>query len=135
MDLLVNIDVPDVDAAIAFYQQGLGLRLRRRLFDGTVAEMQGARAPLYLLEKPPGSHPIPGATDARDYARHWTPVHLDFAVPDIEQAVARACGAGATLEGVVQTCAWGRLASLSDPFGNGFCFVQWSLGGYDAVAE
>lgn len=133
MDLYINIDVPVLEAAIAFYEQGLGLRLQRRLFDGTVAEMRGATAPLYLLEKAPGSRPS-AAAQGRDYRRHWTPVHLDFAVPDVDRAVERALRAGATLEGTVQTFVWGRLATLCDPFGNGFCLVQWYGGGYDAVA-
>lgn len=133
MDLLVNIDVPDIEAAIAFYERGLGLDLQRRLFDGTVAEMRAATACVYLLEKASGSCPHPGEQQVRNYARHWTPVHLDFVVTDIEQALARACHEGATLEGTVQTFAWGRLASLSDPFGNGFCLVEQFQGGYHAV--
>ena len=42
MQLYVNIDVDDVDRAIAFYTSGLGLTLARRLFGGAVAEMAGA---------------------------------------------------------------------------------------------
>jgi len=42
--LLVNIDVDNLEKAIEFYGGGLGLVLKRRLFDGTVAEMVGATA-------------------------------------------------------------------------------------------
>ena len=55
ISLLVNIDVPDLDAAVDFYRRAVGLQLGRRLFDETVAEMLGASAPIYLLAKPTGS--------------------------------------------------------------------------------
>ena len=46
VELLVNIDVPDLEAGVRFYQEALGLRLRRRLFSATVAELTGARGML-----------------------------------------------------------------------------------------
>jgi predicted enzyme related to lactoylglutathione lyase len=134
MQLLVNIDVDDLDKAIAFYAHGLGLRLERCLFDGTVAEMSGASSTIQLLLKPAGSRPATAIESKREYDRHWTPVHLDFAVDDICAAVERAIRAGATLEGTVQSFAWGRLATLSDPFGHGFCLLQLVGKGYDEVA-
>jgi len=60
-------------------------------------------------------------------------VHLDFAVEDISIAVERAVRAGATLEGPVQTHPWGHVATMSDPFGNGFCLIQFLGRGYDDV--
>ena len=132
--MLVNIDVEDLDAAIAFYEHGLGLVLRRKLMSGTVAEMKSDAAPLYLLEKAGGSSPSTATSQLRDYRRHWTPVHLDFVVAQIDTAVAKALEAGATIEGGVQRFAWGRMAAMSDPFGNGFCLVEWLGAGYDEVA-
>jgi hypothetical protein len=44
MDILINIDVPDLPQAIRFYELAAGLRLCRKLFDGTVAEMVGTSA-------------------------------------------------------------------------------------------
>jgi len=132
--MLVNIDVDDLDRAIEFYTTGVGLRLGRRLFDGSVAEMLGASSRIYLLAKPAGSPPSPGISAVRDYARHWTPVHLDFEVDDIEAAVGRAVAAGAKLEGGVQSFIWGQQATMSDPFGHGLCFIRFSGRGYDAVA-
>jgi predicted enzyme related to lactoylglutathione lyase len=128
------MDVPDLVAAIDFYCRAIGLQLRRRLFNGTVAELTGASMPIFLLEKPAGSSPVPGASLSRDYRRHWTPVHLDFVVRDIQTATERAVAAGARLEGPVQSFTWGRQACLSDPFGHGFCFLQWQGDGYDEVA-
>src|SRR6266481_6316747 len=67
----------------------------------------------------------------RSYERHWTPVHLDFVVDEIEPAVQRAMSAGARLEQPVSTYKWGKLALMADPFGHGFCFVQFLGRGYD----
>lgn len=132
--MLINIDVPDLEQGIDFYQRAIGLSLSRRLFGNTVAELVGGGGRLYLLEKPGGSTPVPASTSTRDYQRHWTPVHCDWVVADIEAAVARALAAGAGLEGDIESHAWGRLACLSDPFGHGFCLLQWVAGGYDEVA-
>jgi predicted enzyme related to lactoylglutathione lyase len=134
VDILVNIDVADLERAIEFYQSAVGLRLERRLFNGTVAEMRGASSPIYLLAKEPGSSPTIHTPQIRDYHRHWTPVHIDFVVEDIEAAIESALAAGAKREGVPQSFVWGRLATMSDPFGHGLCFVQWEGKGYDEVA-
>jgi predicted enzyme related to lactoylglutathione lyase len=62
-------------------------------------------------------------------------VHLDFVVPDIDAAVQRACAAGARLEGAVRTAEWGRIAVLSDPWGHGFCLIEFLGRGYDEIAD
>lgn len=134
MQLYVNIDVDDLDKAIRFYSAALGLRLSRRLFDGKVAELTGAAATIHLLTKPAATAPAPGAGKLRDYARHWTPVHLDFCVEDIHEAVARASSAGALQEGALREYDWGKIATFSDPFGHGFCLMQLAVDGYDSVA-
>ena len=132
MSLLVNIDVDDLEKGTRFYCDGLGLKVGRR-FDGWI-ELVGSSSPLYLLPKPAGSAISPVNDQMRDYARHWTPVHLDFVVPDVEAAVARACDAGATLDGKIRTHKWGRIAVLADPFGNGFCLIEFLGRGYDEIA-
>ena len=131
--LLVNIDVPELEPAIRFYRDGVGLRLERRLFAGTVAEMGGSSSLVYLLEKPPGTPPAPSTRQLRDYGRHWTPVHLDFSVAELGAAVVGAVGAGARLEGEIGSFAWGRIATMSDPFGNGFCLIEWRGAGYTEI--
>ncbi|MFD4837215.1 GNAT family N-acetyltransferase [Achromobacter sp. NPDC058515] len=134
MRILVNIDVPDLEHAIDFYQRAFGLKLQRRL-GPQAAEMLGAQAPIYLLEKAAGT-PAAGATrQPRDYARHWTPVHLDVVVDDVDLAVAQAVAAGANLEDPAQTHAWGRIAHLSDPYGHGICILQFLGQGYDALTS
>lgn len=131
MDALVNIDVDDLDRAVEFYCKVFKLRAGRRL-SGSAVELLGSNAPIYLLDKCAGSLAAAGQT--RDYARHWTPVHLDFVVTDIDAAVARAIAAGAVLEQPVRTDVWGKLAVMADPFGHGFCFVQFLDRGYDEIA-
>jgi predicted enzyme related to lactoylglutathione lyase len=133
MKVSINIDVGDLEQGIAFYQSGLGFTLRRRLFDGTVAEMTGASSSVYLLTRASGSSASPNVAAPRNYRRHWTPVHLDIEVEDIEAAVHRALSCGAKLEGEIQTFKWGRIAMMSDPFGHGFCILQFIGAGYDNV--
>lgn len=135
VQFVVNVDVPDLERAVAFYSQAFGLTRSRSLFEGTVAEMTGAPATIYLLQKDAGSPPSSGSHGHRDYARHWTPVHLDFVVDEIEPALSRALQAGAKLEGAVEDFDWGRQAVMSDPFGNGVCFIQWLGGGYDRAED
>lgn len=129
--LLLNIDVPALEPAIAFYTAALGLTLSRRFGDGA-AELLGSDAPLYLLAKPAGSATAQGT---RRYDRHWTPIHPDFVVDDLDVAVARALAAGAVQEGTTSDAPYGRLAMFADPFGHGFCLIQFSERGYDALLD
>jgi predicted enzyme related to lactoylglutathione lyase len=130
--LLVNIDVEDLEKATVFYCQALGLRIGRR-FDGWV-ELTGSGAPIYLLPNASGTPVSPASAQKRDYRRHWTPVHLDFVVTDLPRAAERAKAAGALMEQDVETKAWGRIAMFSDPFGNGFCLLEFLGRGYDEMA-
>jgi len=132
-DLLVNIDVDDLEKAEAFYSRAFGLTPGRR-FGKDGVEMLGLAAPIYLLVKASGSRAAPGAEQRRGYGRHWTPVHLDIVVENIEAAVKRAEQAGATLEAPVKETVWGKLALMADPFGHGFCLVQFLGRGYDEIA-
>lgn len=122
--VIASIDVEDLDRGVDFYRRGLALREQRRLFGGTAAEMTGASSLIYLLSKGAGTPPLPGRSLRRDYGRHWTPVHLDFVVPDIDAAVTRAVEAGAILEGEIRSHAGWREAALADPFGHGFCLIE-----------
>ncbi|KRB46564.1 VOC family protein [Phenylobacterium sp. Root700] len=131
MDLLVNIDVPDLARAEAFYTAAFGLTVSRRFGDGGV-ELSGLPAKLYLLEKPEGS--IGAGQDVRRYGRHWTPVHLDVVVEDLETALNRALAAGAVADAEPRTHIWGKIAVLADPFGNGFCLIEFLNRGYDEIA-
>ncbi len=134
MNLLVNIDVDDLDKAIGFYSGVFDLTVGRR-FGMAGVEMLGSTAPIYLLVKEPGSQATAFTPRQRNYERHWTPVHLDFVVDDVDAAVQRAIAAGALLEKPAATHKWGKLALMADPFGHGFCFVQFLGRGYDEICD
>lgn len=134
VEFLVNLDVDDLEKAALFYQSALGLNVGRRLGGGAV-ELLGGPAPIYLLAKGGGAPAASTTSAVRSYDRHWTPVHLDFVVKDIDSAVRRAVAAGAKLEVPISTHKWGRLALMADPFGHGFCLVQFLGGGYDEIAQ
>jgi predicted enzyme related to lactoylglutathione lyase len=134
MEFLVNVDVGDLDAASNFYVAAFGLEVGRR-FGAFGVEMLGGPAPLYLLAKHAGTAAAATTAQKRSYARHWTPLHLDFVVEEIDSAVQKAIAAGAQLECPVTIQAWGKLALMADPFGHGFCFVQFLGRGYDEIAD
>lgn len=130
--LLINVDVSDLTEAERFYAGAFGLVPGRRL-GSQVLEMSGAQCSIYLLCKPEGSH-VAG-DQLRDYRRHWTPVHVDWVVDDLDDALARAIAAGARQEGAIRVADWGRIVQLADPFGHGWCLLQFSDAGYDAIAD
>jgi lactoylglutathione lyase len=131
MRLMLNIDVPDLAEAQRFYIAAFGLEPGRRFGDDAV-ELLGAEAPIYLLHKPEGS--VTASDAVRRYARHWSPLHCDVVVDDLDVALARAVAAGALQEGATRDTSWGRIVQLADPFGHGWCLIQFSAAGYDAIA-
>jgi lactoylglutathione lyase len=129
--LLLNIDVPEIATAEAFYAAAFGLHAGRR-FGADALELLGLEAPLYLLAKPEGS--IGAGDSPRSYARHWTPVHCDLAVDDLDAALARAIAAGAVQEGPTRDARWGRIVQIADPYGHGWCLIEFRDRGYDEIA-
>ena len=127
MTLLLNIDVPDVETGVRFYTAAFALEVGRR-FGTDFVELLGWPATVYLAAGTVGA-----GGDLRRYGRHWTPVHADIVVDDVDAAVARAVGAGAKLEAPAKDTAYGRIAMLADPFGHGFCLLQFNGQGYDAL--
>lgn len=140
MELRICIDVDDMERAVAFYTEGLGLQVGRR-FKSDFVEILGAGSPIDLLLNAPGTRPIasstsgPGSEGVRNYARHWTPVHLDFVVEDIDAAVIRLQRYGAVLEMPVAERVWGRIAGLADPFGHGLDLLEFKGRGYDEILQ
>jgi len=130
MTLLLNIDVPDVETGVRFYTTAFDLKVGRR-FGADFVELLGWPAAVYLLKKQAGT--VGAGGDRRRYERHWTPVHADIVVVDVDNAVERAVGAGATLETPATDTSYGRIAMLADPFGHGFCLLQFNERGYDAL--
>ena len=122
MRVLVNIDVPELAPAIEFYEAAVGVKLAR-LLDDDVAELEYGSSSLYLLCKAVNSQATP-AGDVREQGRHWTPVHVDFVVGDIDAAVTRALAAGAKRESDRIDWRGSKCVTFSDPFGNGFCLIE-----------
>ena len=123
MDVHVYIGVTDLEHGIAFYTQGIGLRLHRRLRPNWV-ELEGASVPIFLLV----------SNRPRDFAGPWT-VHLDFVTDDLDTAVQQAQNAGAVLDRALQAREWGRMANMTDPFGNSFDLIEFAPGGYDNIRQ
>ncbi len=132
MSVLINIDVPDLDTATAFYTAAFDLSVSRR-FGADAVELTGWPSPVYLLRK--GSGTIGAAGQPRVYDRHWTPVHLDIVVLDIDAAVVRAIDAGAKLEHDASLTPYGKIAMLADPFGHGLCLIEFIGRGYDEISD
>jgi predicted enzyme related to lactoylglutathione lyase len=130
-NLIVNVDVDDLDRGVKFYTRALALTLGRRF--PSAVELLGAGAPIWLLLNAAETLPYAGASTQRTYQRHWTPVHLDFVVDDLEAAVQRAEHAGAVVERTISEHVWGHMALLSDPFGHGVCLLQFKGHGYDEI--
>lgn len=125
MRVIANIDVPALDPAIDFYTSALNLKLTR-ILDGDVAELAGASSVIYLLQNPAGSQAVSTHSLVRDYARHWTPVHLDFVVDDLAAAAQRAIAAGAVQESARADWRGSKCITFSDPFGHGFCLIEFA---------
>ncbi len=131
-ELIINIDVPDIAAAEAFYGSAFGLSVARR-YDAEFVELGSANLRVFLLQKDAGTTIGPAGGDKRRYARHWSPLHFDVVVNDLEAASARAVAAGAVVEEGTTMHRYGRLAMFADPFGHGFCLIEFNADGYDAA--
>jgi predicted enzyme related to lactoylglutathione lyase len=119
----ISVDVPNLADGIRFYEAAFGLAKSSEPVSGVVV-LRGGNAEIYLLEKRAGSQASSHTRETRHYERHWTPVHLDIHVDDLEAALAKALEAGATGEQVFENPEHGSVAFCSDPFGHGFCLIE-----------
>lgn len=124
----VSIDVPDLVAGLSFYDAAFGFAEVARPF-AAMAVLDAGGTTICLHEKPDGSAPTPDSNDRRHYTRHWTPVHLDLHVPDLDRVLARIRAAGGLVEREFRDVGPKDVAFCSDPFGHGFCVIE------DAVAD
>ena len=127
MKVVINIDVPALVPAIDFYCRALNV-VHTRTLDSDVAELTGGATTIYLLQKSTGSPAVADSPIARRYERHWTPVHFDVVVSDLDDAVTRALAAGALLEAGPIEWRGSRCMTFADPFGHGFCLLQFADG-------
>lgn len=124
------IEVTTEEDGVAFYCDGLGLTVKRRYSERWI-ELAGANSPVFLLAGRPATVDLGDRTAVRDYQRHWTPVHLDFIVDDLDAVLARLLERGGRLDRPVKPRDYGRIANMADPFGNGFDLIEFIPGGYD----
>ena len=122
MRMSVSLDCPTLEAGIAFYAAVFGYEVTGRPYPGLAALASGDQR-LLLVERAEGSAPYPDAKVMRTYARHWTPVHLDFHVSGVEAVRDRALAAGARLEAWHEPPNRPPVGFMSDPFGHGFCLI------------
>ena len=106
----VHLTVRDLDRAVTFYQQSIGLRLHRR--DGTTAHLGDGRADLLVLVENPAARKVKGTTGL---------YHFAILVPsrkDLAEALRRLAATGWPVEGFADHLV-SEAVYLSDPEGNG----------------
>ena len=122
MSISFSVDVPDLADGVRFFTDAFGFRKIAEPYPGVVV-LDCGNARMSLLEKRAATKPSINATDMRRYERHWTPVHIDVHVDDLQAALAKAIAAGAVREQVFENAEHGGAAFCSDPFGHGFCLI------------
>lgn len=118
----VSIDVPNLAAGLRFYERVLGFVETARPFP-TMAVLDANNVTVCMHEKPGGTKSSTGGAEVRRYERHWTPVHLDFHVPEFDAVLSKVRAAGGAVENELRTQGPRPVAFCSDPFGNGFCVI------------
>lgn len=118
----VSIDVPDLEAGLRFYGSVFGFVETARPFP-TMAILDANNLTVCMHEKAGGTTPSPEGADVRRYERHWTPVHLDLHVRDLDAVLVKVRAEGGAIEKEFRTQGPRPVAFCSDPFGNGFCVI------------
>ena len=107
----VQLPVPDLDSALAFYRDRLGHSLVWRTGTAAAVRLPGDRAELVLqLERPE--------------------LEVNFLVDSVHQAVGEVVAAGGTVVVPAFDIPVGRAARVADPFGNVLTLVDLSAGRY-----
>jgi len=103
----VQIPVPDLEAGLRFYRDGLGLELKWR--HETQAGLRLGDSELVLQSERPGPE-------------------VDFLVDSAEEAARRVESLGGTVLSGAQDIPVGRLVKVADPFGNLLVLLDLSKG-------
>lgn len=121
----VSIDVPSLDAGLSFYQGVFGFEEVARPF-ATMAVLNAGNVSMCIHAKAEGTESSPTKGEIRRYARHWTPIHLDFHVERLMPMVEKIKEAGGQVEQLLLDMGPRPVAFCADPFGNGFCVIAKS---------
>jgi hypothetical protein len=108
----IQIPVPDLDAALAWYCEELGQHLRWRTETEAGLGMPGAATELVLTTVRPE-------------------LEANLLVESVDEAVSRIAGAGGAIEVAPFDIPVGRVAVVSDPFGNRLVLIDLSKGRYE----
>lgn len=119
--ITVCIDVSNLARATTFYCDALGCTLQATRETHHTLDADGTTVHLSLKAEGTRATPVPGS--ARTYARHWTPVHVDFDVDDLDAVATKVEHLGGHIE-ETKRGEWGTAAFCADPFGNGFCLLS-----------
>jgi len=110
----VQIPVPDLDAALRFYQDGLGLELKWR--HATQAGLRLGDTELVLQTERPDPE-------------------TDFLVDSAEEAVRRVEELGGTVLSAPEDIPVGRVTVVADPFGNPLVLLDLSKGTFQTSPD
>lgn len=112
----IQIPVPDLDEALAFYRDRLGHELKWRDETSAGLRLPGSETELVLQTGRPELEP-------------------NMLVESVEEAVSRFVEAGGTIEAEPSDIPVGRVAVVRDPFGNRLVLLDLSKGRYVTDAE
>jgi len=118
----VSIDVPSLEQGLRFYREVFGFVETARPFPG-MAIVDANNVTVCIHEKPAGTKSSPAGAATRHYDRHWTPVHLDFHVDDLDAVLERVRAQGGAVEMEFRNQGPMPVGFCCDPFGNGFCVI------------
>jgi predicted enzyme related to lactoylglutathione lyase len=118
----LSIDVPNLEAGLRFYGNVFGFREKARPFP-TMAILDANNLTVCMHEKEARTKSSPGGSDVRRYERHWTPVHVDVHVEDLDAVLEKIRAEGGLVETEFRTEGPMPVAFCSDPFGHGLCVI------------
>jgi len=118
----VSIDVPNLEQGLRFYSEVFGFVETARPFP-TMAILDGNNVTVCMHEKAPGTKSSSAGNATRHYDRHWTPVHLDLHVQDLDAVLEKVRSEGGAVEMEFRNQGPKPVGFCSDPFGNGFCVI------------
>jgi predicted enzyme related to lactoylglutathione lyase len=118
----VSIDVPQLDDGIRFYGSVFGFVEIARPFP-TMAVLDANNLTVCMHERAGGTRSSAEGAELRRYERHWTPVHLDLHVHELDAVLSKVRAEGGAVESEFRTQGPRPVAFCSDPFGSGFCVI------------
>ena len=95
----------------------------------TMAVLDANNVTVCMHEKAAATKSSPAGTATRHYDRHWTPVHLDIHVANIDAVLEKVRAEGGAVEMELRDQGPKPVGFCCDPFGNGFCVIGERIAG------